>query len=76
MQQTFVKLQHQKFPGVLPSTYLRKKVFIKTISMEKKRENYVAPIAETIEIVIEQAVLSASTETEAPDFGYGGNLSN
>lgn len=40
--------------------------------MEKKRENYVAPIAETIEIVIEQAVLSAS----APDFGYGGDLSN
>jgi hypothetical protein len=59
---------------VLPSAYLRKKVFIKTISMEKKRENYVAPIAETIEIVTEQAVLSASTEV--PDFGYGGDLSN
>ena len=44
--------------------------------MEKKREYYVAPIAETIEIVIEQAVLSASTETEVPDFGYGGDLSN
>ena len=43
--------------------------------MEKKRENnYVAPIAETIEIVIEQAVLSASTEV--PDFDYGGDLSN
>ena len=51
-----------------------KNYFIKTISMEKKRENYVAPIAETIEIVIEQAVLSASTEV--PDFGYGGDLSN
>ena len=43
--------------------------------MEKKvRENYVAPIAETIEIVIEQAVLYSSTEV--PDFGYGGDLSN
>ena len=42
--------------------------------MEKKRENYVAPIAEIIEIVTEQAVLSASTEV--PDFGYGGDLSN
>ena len=45
-------------------------------NMEKKRENYIAPIARTIEIVTEQAVLSASTETEVPDFDYGGDLSN
>ena len=42
--------------------------------MEKKRENYVAPIAETIEIVIEQAILNSWTEV--PDFDYGGALSN
>ena len=42
--------------------------------MEKKRENYVAPIAETIEIVIEQAILNSSTEV--PDFDFGGDLSN
>jgi len=42
--------------------------------MEKKIENYVAPIAETIEIVIEQAILNSSTEV--PDFGFGGDLSN
>ena len=40
--------------------------------MEKNRENYVAPIVEAIEIVIEQAVLNSSI----PDFEYGGDLSN
>ena len=38
LQQTFVKLQHQKFPGVLPSTYLRKKVFIKKHLWKRKEK--------------------------------------
>lgn len=43
--------------------------------MEKKdRVNYVTPIAEAIEIVIEQAVLNGSGSTN--DYEYGGDLSN
>lgn len=45
--------------------------------MEKKnRVNYETPIAEAIEIVIEQAVLNGSGSGSTNDYEYGGDLSN
>lgn len=41
-----------------------------------KNENYATPDMEVIELVVEQAVLTDSFGTDAPDFGYGGDFSN